>query len=93
MIGAPLVFYTGFLIAGPMLLTDYAVNMFGWIALTHYVFFVETPELKTAAFWFMMQIEMIVGFCTSYPADWYLVKKSIKCHVSHCITVSILLIN
>jgi len=29
-------------------------------------------------FWFMMQIGMILGFFTSYPANWWLVKKGIK---------------
>lgn len=123
MIGAPLVFYTGFLIAGSMLLTDYVVEftfaylfgiafqyygmgfqkhdqpgkalknaitadtwsliafeigMFGWIALSYFVFFVEMPEPNTAVFWFMMQLAMMIGFCTSYPANWYLVKKGVK---------------
>lgn|SRR5699024_519404 len=123
MIGAPLVFYTGFLIAGSMLLTDYVVEfilayifgiafqyygmgfqkhnqpgkalkdaikadtwalicfeigMFGWMALAYYVFFVEMPEPNTVVFWFMMQLAMMLGFCTSYPANWVLVKKGIK---------------
>jgi uncharacterized protein YqgC (DUF456 family) len=29
-------------------------------------------------FWFMMQIGMIIGFFTSYPANIWLVKKRIK---------------
>src|SRR5699024_42178 len=123
MIGAPLVFYTGFLIAGSMLFTDYIVEfilayifgiafqyygigfqkhnqpgkaikdaikadtwalicfdigMFGWMALAYDVFYVEMPEPNTVVFWFMMQLAMMLGFCTSYPANWVLVKKGIK---------------
>ncbi|WP_088051922.1 DUF4396 domain-containing protein [Virgibacillus dakarensis] len=124
MIGAPLVFYSGFLIAGSMLLTDYVVEfilaflfgiafqyygmgfqkhdqpgkaikdalkaadtwsliafeigMFGWMALAYFVFFVEMPEPNTVIFRFMMQIAMMPGFLTSYPANWILVKKGIK---------------
>jgi len=29
-------------------------------------------------FWFMMQIGMIFGFLTTYPANWLLVKWGIK---------------
>lgn len=35
-------------------------------------------EPTTVVFWFMMQIAMMIGFCTSYPANWYLVKKGVK---------------
>ncbi|MGY0694928.1 DUF4396 domain-containing protein [Virgibacillus sp. FSP13] len=123
MIGVPIVFFTGFTIAGSTLFADYAVEftlayifgiafqyygmgfkkhdnpgkaianaikadtwsliafeigMFGWMALTHYVFFIEMPKPDTAIFWFMMQIAMMLGFLTSYPANWILVKKGIK---------------
>ncbi|HEX7064970.1 MAG TPA: DUF4396 domain-containing protein [Bacillales bacterium] len=123
MIGAPIVFLTGFTIAGMTLFADFAVEfvlaylfglafqyygmgfkkhdkpgqavknaikadtwslvafeigMFGWMALAHYVFFVKMPEPNTAVFWFMMQLAMMLGFCTSYPANWILVKKGVK---------------
>ncbi|GAA0433865.1 DUF4396 domain-containing protein [Lentibacillus halophilus] len=124
MIGAPLVYVTGFTIAGITLFADYAVEfvlaylfgiafqyygmgfkkhenpgkalknaikadtwsliafevgMFGWMALVHYVFFVtNVPDPDTALFWFMMQLAMMVGFCTSYPVNWWLVKTGIK---------------
>ena len=29
-------------------------------------------------YWFLMQIGMVIGFVTSYPANWYLVRKGIK---------------
>jgi hypothetical protein len=32
----------------------------------------------TPAYWFLMQLGMIVGFATSYPANWFLVKLGVK---------------
>jgi hypothetical protein len=32
----------------------------------------------TPVFWFMMQIAMIAGFVTSYPANWLLIRAGIK---------------
>lgn len=29
-------------------------------------------------FWFMMQIAMLVGFCTAYPMNWFLIKTGVK---------------
>jgi preprotein translocase subunit SecD len=31
-----------------------------------------------AVFWFMMQIGLIFGFVTTYPANWLLVKWGVK---------------
>lgn len=35
-------------------------------------------EANTPVFWFMMQLAMLVGFCTAYPMNWLLIKKGIK---------------
>lgn len=123
MIGAPLVFSTGVLVAGSALFTDYLVEfvlayifgiafqyygmglkkhdrpgqaikdaikadtlslisfevgMFGWMALVSLVFFASAPEPDSPVFWFMMQIAMMLGFLTSYPTNWMLVKKGVK---------------
>lgn len=123
MIGAPLVFLTGFVIAGSSLLTDYVVEfalayifgiafqyfgmgftkhdspkdalknaikadtlslvafevgMFGWMALVSLVFFSSPPEPDSPIFWLMMQIAMMLGFLTSFPANWVLVRKGVK---------------
>lgn len=59
-------------------LIAFEIGMFGWMALVHFVFFVQMPTPTTAVFWFMMQIAMMLGFLTSYPANWILVKKGIK---------------
>jgi uncharacterized protein DUF4396 len=57
----------------------FEVGMFGWMALTYFVLF-PSPHLKPsqAVFWFMMQIAMIAGFMTSYPANGWLLKKGWK---------------
>lgn len=64
--------------ADTLSLIAFEVGMFGWMALVHFVFFVHPPEPTTAVYWFMMQLAMMLGFCTSYPANWLLVKKGIK---------------
>ncbi|ASK62013.1 hypothetical protein CFK37_07490 [Virgibacillus phasianinus] len=59
-------------------LIAFEIGMFGWMAIVHYLLFVEMPAPTTPVFWFMMQIAMMLGFLTSYPANWILVKKGIK---------------
>lgn len=59
-------------------LTAFEAGMFAWMALTREVLF--SPPLKPtgAAYWFMMQIAMLVGFLTAYPANWWLIRRKIK---------------
>ncbi|ARI76606.1 DUF4396 domain-containing protein [Halobacillus mangrovi] len=59
-------------------LIAFEVGMFGWMAIVHFVLFSEPPKPNEATYWFMMQIAMILGFITSYPANWVLVRKGIK---------------
>jgi hypothetical protein len=33
---------------------------------------------STVVFWFMMQVGLILGFLTTYPANWLLVKWGVK---------------
>jgi Domain of unknown function (DUF4396) len=53
----------------------FEIGLFTWMALTHYVL-VPGEHLKPtqAAFRFMTQIGMILGFFTSYPANVFLLK-------------------
>jgi hypothetical protein len=53
----------------------FEIGLFAWMALTHYVLF-PSPHLQPtdAVFWFMMQVGMILGFFTSYPANLFLLK-------------------
>jgi hypothetical protein len=57
----------------------FEVGMFGWMALSYFVFF-PSPHLKPSQplFWFMMQLAMIAGFATSYPANGWLIRKGWK---------------
>ena len=52
--------------------------MFGWMAIAQYVLLPSHPSPDSAVFWFMMQIGMIFGFFTTYPANWLLVRSGIK---------------
>jgi len=57
----------------------FEVGLFAWMALTFFVFFPQ-PHLRPteAGYWFMMQIGMILGFFTSYPANRWLIKAGWK---------------
>jgi hypothetical protein len=59
-------------------LAAFEVGLFGWMALMHFVFFDPPLEPDSPIYWFMMQIGMAIGFLTSYPMNWFLVKKGIK---------------
>ena len=43
-----------------------------------YFLFVPRPEPTSAYYWFLMQIGMVLGFITTYPANWFLVKWGVK---------------
>lgn len=63
-------------------LTAWQIGMYALMAMAQFVLFrrifgtelpVDTPE-----FWFAMQIAMLAGFCTSYPANWWLIRRGVK---------------
>jgi Domain of unknown function (DUF4396) len=60
-------------------LTAFEIGLFGWMAIFQLVLF-SSPRLPTdsAAFWFLMQVGMLVGFATSYPMNWWLIRRGIK---------------
>jgi hypothetical protein len=64
--------------ADTLSLTAWQVGMYGWMAVA--TFAILRHELRPTAipFWFMMQVAMLVGFLTSYPVNWWLLKKGIK---------------
>jgi hypothetical protein len=65
--------------ADTLSLTAFQVGLFGWMALMHLVFFpIERIQVDQPAYWFLMQIGMILGFLTSYPVNWWLIKRGIK---------------
>ncbi len=63
--------------ADTLSLTAWQLGMYGWMAVVIFGLFGEIPKTNPV-FWFMMQIAMCVGFLTSYPANWWLLKKRIK---------------
>lgn len=64
--------------ADTLSLAAFEVGLFGWMALMRFVLFDPPLHPNQSTFWFMMQVGMLVGFATSYPANWYLVRKGIK---------------
>ena len=65
--------------ADTLAIIAFEIGLFAWMTFAHYVLF-PRPHLQPteAAFWFMMQIGMIVGFFTSYPANIFLLKTGWK---------------
>ncbi|WP_186577271.1 DUF4396 domain-containing protein [Aquibacillus kalidii] len=63
--------------ADSLSLIAFEIGMFGWMAIVHLTF--NNPPIPSEpTYWLMMQIAMILGFITSYPANMILVKKGIK---------------
>ena len=68
--------------ADALSLTAWQVGMYGFMAVAQFLIFRQWIGMRLAVatpeFWFMMQIAMLVGFLTSYPANWWLLKRGIK---------------
>jgi hypothetical protein len=61
-------------------LTAFEIGLFGWMAIMTFVLFPAPHELmpNSAAFWLLMQVGMIIGYFTSWPANVWLIKRGIK---------------
>ena len=61
-------------------LTAFEIGLFGWMAVMAFVLFPAPDHLmpNSVAFWLLMQVGMIIGFFTSWPANVWLVKRGIK---------------
>jgi hypothetical protein len=61
-------------------LTAFEIGLFGWMAIMAFVLFPASHHLmpSSAAYWLLMQIGMIIGYCTSWPANVWLIKRGIK---------------
>jgi hypothetical protein len=67
------------LIADTASIVTFEIGLFGWMALVYFVVFTSphlTPD--TALYWFMMQIGMVLGFVTAYPANIVLLTRGLK---------------
>jgi hypothetical protein len=61
-------------------LTSFEVGLFAWMALMAFVFFPAPDHLRPSspAYWFLMQVGMVIGFCTAWPTNVWLVRRGIK---------------
>ncbi|MGB8907390.1 MAG: DUF4396 domain-containing protein [Candidatus Cybelea sp.] len=59
-------------------LTAFEIGLFGWMSLSFFVLFHPPLMPNQPAFWFMMQLGMVLGFLTSYPANWLLIRRGVK---------------
>lgn len=65
--------------ADTLSLIAFQVGMYAWMAIPYFVFFpTDRPTPSSAVFWLMMQIGMVLGLATTYPANWMLVKWGVK---------------
>jgi len=60
-------------------LSAFEVGLFAWMALMAFVFF-PAPHLHpdSPVYWFLMQIGMIIGFATAWPANVRLIRAGVK---------------
>lgn len=63
-------------------ITAWQIGMYGFMAIPQFIWFRPlyggTAAVNTPEFWFAMQIAMLCGFVTAYPANWLLVKAGVK---------------
>lgn len=68
--------------ADALSLTAWQVGMYGFMAVAHFWIFATLLgvklEVASVEFWFMMQIATLCGFATSYPVNWWPIRKGIK---------------
>jgi len=59
-------------------LTAFEVGLFGWMAIYQVGIWEWRLGMVTTVYWWMMQVGMGLGYLTSFPMNWYLVKWGIK---------------
>lgn len=61
-------------------LTTFEVRLFAWMTLMAFVFFPAPHHLhlNSPAYWFLMQIGMVIGFFTAWPTNVWLIRRGIK---------------
>jgi hypothetical protein len=64
--------------ADVLALTAFEIGLFGWMAITQLVLFPSRLPTDSAGFWFLMQVGMLIGFGTTYPVNWWLIRHGIK---------------
>lgn len=65
--------------ADTLSILTFEIGLFGWMAVTYFVLFPNSPLKPTEpVYWLMMQIGMIIGYFTSFPMNRLLVKWGTK---------------
>jgi hypothetical protein len=64
--------------ADTLSLASWQVGMYGLMALATFVIFGREIPQSSPVFWFVMQVAMLLGFATSYPVNWWLLRKGLK---------------
>jgi hypothetical protein len=64
--------------ADTLSLIAFEIGVFGFMAFMQFVLFPSGIHPNDAAYWFLMQIAMILGFITSYPVNVWLIRRGIK---------------
>lgn len=64
--------------ADSLSLTAWQIGMYGWMAIATFLIFGHELSQTSPVFWFMMQIAMLAGFCSSYPINAWLLRRGIK---------------
>jgi hypothetical protein len=57
-------------------LLAYEVGMFAWMGFRAWLY----PDLQPTnwTYWLMTQVAMVLGFATTYPVNWWLIRKGVK---------------
>ncbi len=63
--------------ADTLSLTAFEFGMFAWMGITQKLLFAGL-EPTSWVFWFMMQIAMMLGLATTFPMNWWLIRRGIK---------------
>jgi Domain of unknown function (DUF4396) len=64
--------------ADTLSIVAFQVGLFGYMALYHLVFWKPPLSIASRAYWFMMQIGMIIGFFSAWPVNAWLIKAGFK---------------
>jgi hypothetical protein len=64
--------------ADTLSLISWQIGMYGWMAIAMFLIFGHELPKTSPVFWFMMQIAMLCGFCTTYPVNWWLIRSGVK---------------
>lgn len=64
--------------ADALSLSAWQLGMYGWMAIATFLIFGHELDKAGPVFWLMMQIAMFLGFLTSYPVNWWLLRAGIK---------------